>query len=188
MTSALPSHITESDVIPGVKLAQLRVFGDDRGQFMEIFRKDWFPERTWEIVQSNRSDSNAGVLRGLHFHRRQVDYWHVPRGHIRAALADLRRDSPAYGAVQIVKLSDDQPSGLFIPVGVAHGFYAVTDATLTYIVDNYYDGGDEMGVAWDDPTLHIAWGAGSPLLSQRDLANPRLLDIPPDTLQFHEGA
>jgi len=171
------TDIIESAVIQGVKLVQLSVFADDRGQFMELFRKDWFPERTWDIVQSNRSDSKAGVLRGLHYHRRQVDFWHAPRGRIRVALADLRQSSPTRGAVETIDLDPDNPCGLFIPVGVAHGFYAITDATLTYIVDNYYNGQDELGVAWDDPTLQINWGVDKPILSQRDHANPRLLDI-----------
>ena len=87
------TQITESDRIAGVKFAQLQVFGDERGRFMETFRKDWFPERTWELFQSNRSDSKAGVLRGLHYHFRQVDYWHVPIGRIRVGLADLRASS-----------------------------------------------------------------------------------------------
>ncbi len=176
------TDIIESAVIQGVKLVRLSVFADERGQFMELFRKDWFPERAWDIVQSNRSDSKAGVLRGLHYHRRQVDYWHAPRGRIRVGLADLRQSSPTRGAVETIELDQDNPRGLFIPVGVAHGFYAITNATLTYIVDNYYNGHDELGVAWDDPTLQIAWGVDKPVLSQRDLANPRLLDIPPGAL------
>lgn len=172
------TEIAESPLIAGVKLVHLRAFADERGRFMETFRKDWFPERTWDIVQTNRSESRAGVLRGLHFHRHQVDYWHVTRGRIRVALADLRSASPTYHAVQVIELDQDVPSGLFIPTGVAHGFYALTDATLTYIVDNYYNGKDELGVAWDDPALAIPWGIEAPILSQRDRDNPKLPDIP----------
>jgi dTDP-4-dehydrorhamnose 3,5-epimerase len=72
---------------------------------------------------------------------------------------------------------DDQ-LGLFIPIGVAHGFLALTDATLTYVVDNYYDGRDEFGVAWNDPDLGLDWGTSTPTISPRDQANPRLRDIP----------
>lgn len=176
------AEIIESEIIPGVKIVRLRSFQDARGQFMEIFRKDWFPERSWDIFQSNRSDSAAGVLRGLHYHHRQVDYWHVSRGEIRVALADLRRSSPAYGAAHTIDLGQDRPSGLFIPIGVAHGFYAKTEATLTYIVNNYYDGGDELGVAWHDPQLSIDWGVSDPILSDRDRQNPFLADIEPDKL------
>ena len=167
-------EIVESSVIPGVKIAYLRTFEDSRGQFMELFRKDWFPERSWDIVQSNRSDSVAGVLRGLHYHHHQVDYWHVPCGEIRVGLADLRRSSTAYGVSQTIDLGQKTPAGLFIPIGVAHGFYAKTDATLTYIVDNYYDGADELGVAWNDPTLNIDWDAEQPILSDRDRENSLL--------------
>jgi dTDP-4-dehydrorhamnose 3,5-epimerase len=132
------------------------------------------PERAWEIVQTNRSDSRAGVLRGLHYHFRQVDYWYAPHGRIRVGLADLRSASPTYGASAVIEIGDGHDLGVFIPPGVAHGFYALTDATLTYLVDNYYDGTDEFGVAWDDPTLAVAWEAVAPILSGRDLANPRL--------------
>ncbi len=176
------TEIVESTIIPGVKIAHLSAFGDARGQFMEFFRKKWFPERTWDIFQSNRSDSASGVLRGLHYHHHQVDYWHVIRGEIRVGLADLRPLSPAYGAVQTIDLSQSEPQGLFIPIGVAHGFYATTDATLTYIVDNYYDGDDELGVAWNDPTLNVPWNVDDPTLSDRDMANPILSDIAPERL------
>ncbi|HXF63882.1 MAG TPA: dTDP-4-dehydrorhamnose 3,5-epimerase [Caldilineaceae bacterium] len=176
------SNITESSIIPGVKLVTFRVYTDARGLFMETFRKEWFPERSWAIVQSNRSDSAPGVLRGLHYHHRQVDYWQVVAGSIRVGLADLRRSSPAFGAVQTFDLDSANPTGLLIPVGVAHGFVAKTPATLLYLVDNYYDGQDEYGVAWDDPRLDIDWGVQSPILSDRDRRNPRLDAIPVEQL------
>lgn len=171
--------IIESTRIRGVKQVHFHVFSDERGRFMETFRKEWFPERTWDILQSNRSHSAAGVLRGLHYHHHQVDYWQLLSGAIRVGLADLRRSSPTYGAVEVLNLHEAAPSGLFIPVGVAHGFYAQTDATLLYLVDNYYTGSDELGVAWNDPTLNIDWGVQAPVLSARDQANPRLRDITP---------
>lgn len=174
--------ITESSQIPGVYLVDLKPFADDRGRFIEIFRKEWFPQRSWEILQSNRSESVAGVLRGLHYHRRQVDYWHVVGGQIRAALVDLRRNSPAFGASQMIDMSQDDPLGLYIPVGVAHGFVSLTAATLLYYVDNYYDGADELGVAWNDPDLALKWPFEKPIVSDRDSSNPRLRDIPRDAL------
>jgi dTDP-4-dehydrorhamnose 3,5-epimerase len=172
--------ITESTLITGVYIAQLRPFADERGRFIETFRKEWFPQRTWETIQSNRSDSKAGVLRGLHYHFNQVDYWYVQTGRIRAALYDLRPSSPTYRAAQTLEMNDQ--FGLFIPIGVAHGFLALTDATLTYVVDNYYDGRDEFGVAWNDPNLGLDWGTADPLISPRDQANPLLRDIPADAL------
>ena len=83
--------ITEFSAIPGVLLVELRPFADERGRFTETFRKEWFPQRAWSNVQSNRSDSRAGVLRGLHYHFHQVDYWYLAAGRIRVGLADLRR-------------------------------------------------------------------------------------------------
>lgn len=168
------ADIIESQIIPGVKYVKLRVFADERGHFAETFRKEWFPERTWERVQTNRSDSKAGVLRGLHYHRNQVDYWYCPAGTLRVAMADLRAESTGYLQTETVEIGENNPMGVFIPVGVAHGFLALTDATLTYIVDNYYDGADEFGVAWNDPTLAIDWGIDEPLLSPRDRENPGL--------------
>jgi len=172
------TEIVESSRILGVKIVKLKAFGDERGRFLETFRKDWFPERTWDIVQTNRSDSRAGVLRGLHYHFRQVDYWYVPRGRIRVGLADLRRTSPTFGASEAIEIGEHNECGVFIPCGVAHGFYALTDATLTYLVDNYYDGSDEFGVAWDDPDLAVPWEVSEPILSGRDRVNPTLNNIP----------
>ncbi len=172
------SDITPSTAIAGVYLVKLTAYRDERGRFMETFRKEWFPQRSWDIVQTNRSDSRAGVLRGLHYHFRQVDYWYVAEGTIRAGLADIRPGSPTSGATETVEMGGDNQLGLFIPCGVAHGFVALTDATLTYIVDNYYDSADEFGVAWNDPQLNVAWGIEEPILSRRDAANPLLSAIP----------
>lgn len=175
-------QIEESPLIKDVQLVTLTPYADERGRFMETFRKAWFPQRSWEIIQSNRSDSKAGVLRGLHYHFHQVDYWYVVSGRIRAGLCDLRPGSPTYGATQIVEIGEGNPLGLFIPIGVAHGFVALTEATLTYVVDNYYDGADEHGIAWNDPDIALPWGVESPLLSPRDAANPWLKEIPAEKL------
>lgn len=172
------SHIEELATIKDVYVVTLTPYGDERGRFMEIFRKEWFPQRTWEVVQSNRSDSRAGVLRGLHYHFQQVDYWHLLKGQIRAALYDLRPDSPTSGTAFTIDLDGDKPAGLFIPQGVAHGFVALTDITLMYIVDKYYSGQDEFGVAWNDPDIAMPWGVAEPMISARDAANPFLKDIP----------
>ena len=99
---------------------------------------------------------------------------------IRAGLVDLRRSSPTYLASATIDMGEDNLLGLFIPEGVAHGFAALTDCTLIYIVNNYYDGGaDEFGIAWNDPQAKIDWGLADPALSQRDLENPLIADIPP---------
>jgi dTDP-4-dehydrorhamnose 3,5-epimerase len=173
-------EIQESPLIKGVQIVSLRAFEDERGRFIETFRKEWFPSRKWENVQSNRSDSRQNVLRGLHYHRQQVDYWYVPAGMIRAGLVDLRPNSSTYMATQTVEMGDENQVGLFIPVGVAHGFLALTNCTLMYIVDNYYDSTDEYGLLWNDSQVNLNWGIDNPILSERDLSNPRLENIPQD--------
>jgi dTDP-4-dehydrorhamnose 3,5-epimerase len=172
-----PAH--SLDGIDGAFVMPIRSFADERGQFMETFRREWFPWINWDRIQNNRSDSRAGVLRGLHYHFYQVDYWYVPRGVLRAALADLRPNSPTYMQTVTLEVGEDNNVGLFIPVGVAHGFVALTDCTLMYLVNNYYDGGkDELGVAWNDPDIALDWGIDSPNLSDRDQQNPLLKAIP----------
>ena len=172
----MPS-IKQSTSIQGLAIVELDIFEDDRGRFSEIFRKEWFPQRDWEVIQSNRSESEAGVLRGLHYHHKQVDYWHVTHGAIRAGLVDLRKHSQTYGTSLTLDLDHNKRIGLFIPVGVAHGFLSLTRATLIYIVDRYYYGSDEFGVAWNDPEINLEWGVKSPILSNRDRQNPRWKDI-----------
>lgn len=179
----IPDIIHESTDIAGVYTVSIRAFADERGQFMETFRREWFPWIDWSHIQSNRSDSKAGVLRGLHFHRKQVDYWYAMNGRIRAGMIDLRRSSPTYMASCVLEIGEENNLGLFIPVGVAHGFYALTDATLTYLVNQYYDGADELGIAWNDPDLDLDWGIDQPpVLSPRDQKNPRLCDIAAELL------
>ena len=174
-----PSPAQPFEPVHGVLTVPLTVLADERGRFMEIFRKEWFPHVSWERMQSNRSDSRAGILRGLHYHFRQIDYWCAFNGTIRVGLLDLRRDSPTWMQSATIDMGEDSQLGLFIPCGVAHGFAALTDCTLMYIVNSYYDGGkDEFGIAWNDPQANIDWGIQNPALSQRDRHNPLVADIP----------
>ena len=177
----MAERLKELDRIQGVFTMVHRAMVDERGRFTEIFRQEWFPQRSWEQVQCNRSESRRGVLRGLHFHRQQVDYWQCVDGCIRVGLYDLRPGSSTGGAGTILDMDSARPCGIFIPAGVAHGYLALTDATIIYVVDRYYDGGnDEFGVAWDDPDIGLAWGVeeGSEvILSERDTANPSLRDL-----------
>ncbi len=166
--------------IDGVILVHLLPHGDERGRFIETYRQEWFPGPP--MLQGNRSDSKAGVLRGLHFHRYQADYWYVPNGRILVALHDLRRSSPTRGKSLAFEIGEGADIGVYIPPGVAHGFQAVTVATLTYLVDQYYDASDEHGLAWDDPDAAIPWTLADPILSDRDKQNPKLADIPQDDL------
>ncbi len=171
------AQLIESPAIKGLTIAQLKIFEDPRGRFMETFRKEWFPQRSWNIIQNNRSDSKQGVLRGLHFHYHQVDYWYCPFGRIRAGLVDLRPDSPTFRNATTIEMGEENNIGLFVPIGVAHGFAALTDCTLMYVVDNYYDATDEFGVAWNDPELGLNWGVENPIISDRDAKNPLLKDV-----------
>jgi dTDP-4-dehydrorhamnose 3,5-epimerase len=92
-------------------------------------------------------------------------------------LHDLREGSPTEGATLALPLVDDEGRGVFIPPGVAHGFSALTDLTLTYLVDQYYNPADELGVAWDDPEIGADWGVTDPVLSARDRSNPRRAEL-----------
>jgi len=178
----MPEWIKDAPEIQGVQIAHLRAFSDSRGRFMETFRQEWFPQVSWARLQSNRSDSKAGVLRGLHYHFNQIDYWYMPSGKARAALVDLRPSSPTYLSTLMVDMGDDHNVGIFIPIGVAHGFVALTDCTLTYMVNNYYDGVDEYGVMWNDPQFQLDWGIENPIVSDRDQSNPLLADIAADKM------
>lgn len=173
--------ITESDVIAGVRFIDPRIHGDERGIFVETYRREWFPQGR-EMLQSNRGDRQAGAIVGLHYHLHQADYWYVPEGQARVVLHDLREGSPTDGATLVFDLGRDDDGehrhrGVFIPPGVAHGFAALTHMTITYLVDSYYNPADELGVAWDDPDIGADWGLVEPLVSGRDQANPRRADI-----------
>jgi dTDP-4-dehydrorhamnose 3,5-epimerase len=129
------------------------------------------------MLQGNRSDSAAGTIRGLHFHRKQADYWLCLKGTLLVCLHDARPGSPTQGVTQGIVLTDATDTGVYIPPGVAHGFAALEDATLTYLVDNYYDGGDEFGVRWDDPEVAMDWGITDPILSARDAECETLAEL-----------
>jgi dTDP-4-dehydrorhamnose 3,5-epimerase len=173
----MPS-ITESDVIAGVHVVEPDVFGDARGRFIETYRREWFPKGR-EMIQGNRGDRVAGCVVGLHYHLHQSDYWYVPFGTARVVLHDLREGGPTDGATLALDLSGENHLGVYIPPGVAHGFASLTDMTITYLVDGYYNPADELGVAWDDPAVGADWGVTEPILSDRDRANPRRTDLPP---------
>ncbi|HVE91029.1 MAG TPA: dTDP-4-dehydrorhamnose 3,5-epimerase family protein [Actinomycetota bacterium] len=175
------ANLKRSDLIDGVLIVDLQGRSDERGRFMETFRQEWFEGRP-PLVQGNRSDSRRGVLRGLHFHRHQADYWYAPFGRILVAMHDLRRSSGTRGASQWFEIGEGAELGVYIPPGVAHGFQALTDATLTYLVDRYYDPSDENGLAWDDPDAGIPWPLADPILSPRDMDNPKRQEIPEESL------
>ena len=169
-------ELIASSTINDVLLVRPDVHGDERGRFVETYRRSWFPLGR-EMIQGNRSEKQAGAVVGLHYHLHQADYWYVLRGSARVVLHDLRQGSSTDGATDVVDLDGDVDQGLFIPPGVAHGFAALTDVLLWYLVDGYYNESDELGLAWDDPTVGAAWGLTDPILSNRDKGNPRREDI-----------
>jgi dTDP-4-dehydrorhamnose 3,5-epimerase len=171
------AHISESTAIAGVWVVEPEVFGDPRGLFIETYRREWFPHGR-EMVQGNRANRQQGALVGLHYHLHQADYWYVPFGHARVVLHDLREGGPTDGATLELDLTGDNHRGVFIPPGVAHGFAAVTDMVITYLVDGYYNPADELGVMWNDPAIGADWGVTDPILSARDQANPVRVGIP----------
>jgi dTDP-4-dehydrorhamnose 3,5-epimerase len=170
-------QVLESDVIGDVMVVEPDAHGDSRGRFLETYRRSWFPLGR-EMVQANRSEKQAGAIVGLHYHLHQADYWYVLRGTARVVLHDLRQGSPTDGATLSLDLDGEVDRGLFIPPGVAHGFASLTDVTLWYLVDGYYNPADELGVAWDDPGIEADWGLSDPIISDRDRQNPRRADIP----------
>ena len=178
--------------IPGVRFGAVVRHADERGSFREVWRapepdgggQPASVEPDWPFVQANMSTSALGVLRGLHLHQRQLDYWVVASGTAFVALVDVRillagRVEPP--AVETRELAPDD--WVVIPPGVAHGFLALESLELMYFVTDWYDGSDELGFAWDDPTLGIPWPSlqavpgGRPILSDRDAANPSLADL-----------
>jgi dTDP-4-dehydrorhamnose 3,5-epimerase len=168
--------------IPGAEYGAIERHADDRGAFRELWRASAFPGRGF--VQANLSTSAAGVLRGLHLHRRQDDLWVVAGGRAFVALVDVRPlldDSGPGPLVETRELPADD--WVVIPRGVAHGFLALEPLDLIYLVTNEYDGSDELGFAWDDPAVGVPWPVldatadGRPILSGRDAANPALGDL-----------
>jgi dTDP-4-dehydrorhamnose 3,5-epimerase len=178
--------------LPGVRYGHLNRLADSRGSFMEIWRASAFGDLDREaaglpdahFVQANLSTSAPGVLRGLHYHRRQLDYWTVVGGRALVALVDVRpvvADLNAHAIVETRELAAGQT--VTIPTGVAHGFLALEPLQLLYLVTNEYDGSDELGFAWDDPAVGVPWPPlpgtpdGRPILSDRDRTNPSLAEL-----------
>ncbi len=177
--------------IPGVRYGTVQRHADERGAFRELWRESTVgridpghagaaSDAKPRFVQANLSTSAAGVLRGLHVHRRQLDRWVIATGRAFIALVDVRpmlAGAPRPG-VETRELSADD--WVEIPAGVAHGFLALDPVELLYLVTNEYDGSDERGFAWDDPVAAVPWPDvraapdSRPILSTRDRTNPSL--------------
>lgn len=167
--------------IPGVLIFEPKVFGDDRGWFMESFNQKVFDEAVGEhvsFVQDNHTLSKKGVLRGLHFQRpphAQAKLVRVVTGSVWDVAVDIRRSSPFFGRWVGVELSAENKRQFWIPSGFAHGFLALSDtAEFLYKTDSFYHAPSEGAVAWNDPQLAIEWPERSPVLAAKDAAAPLL--------------
>ena len=169
--------------LPGLVLVTPDLHGDDRGFFMERWKRSTYATHgiDAEFVQDNHSRSARGVLRGLHWQvppHAQGKLVSVLRGAIFDVAVDLRRGSPTFGRWAGVTLTDEDHRQLWVPPGFAHGFVVRSDsADVLYKTSGEYAPDAERGLRWDDPTVGIEWGEGPMHLSARDRANPALNDL-----------
>lgn len=161
--------------LQGLLLLRPRIFGDQRGHFLETFNRARFDEATGlrhEFVQDNESLSCAHVLRGLHFQEaphEQGKLVHVVRGAVLDVCVDIRPGSTTFGQHVKVSLSGTTKEMLWIPPGFAHGFVALeNDTVFAYKCTGYYHPAAERTLLWNDPELNIDWGLEAPLVSPKD--------------------
>ncbi len=171
--------------IPEVKIIEPKVFGDDRGYFMETWNQKQFEEQVTgkptRFVQDNHSKSQKGVLRGLHLQTEntQGKLVRVVSGEVYDVAVDVRKDSPTFGKWVGVYLSAENKRQLWVPEGFAHGFYVTSDeAEFVYKCTNYYDPQSEVSIQWDDEELNIEWPIDEELhLSVKDSNAKKLKDM-----------
>lgn len=156
-----------------------RVFGDDRGFFLETFQAERYATAAnihLPFVQDNHSRSRKGVLRGLHFQikKPQGKLVRVVHGEVFDVAVDLRRDSPSFGRWEGVYLSGENKRQFWVPPGFAHGFVVVSEtADFEYKCTDYYDPADEGAIAWNDQDLGVEWPEGLNVkLSDKDAKAP----------------
>ncbi|MBS0404846.1 MAG: dTDP-4-dehydrorhamnose 3,5-epimerase [Proteobacteria bacterium] len=178
--------------IEGVLILEPKVFGDARGFFMESYNRRTFADVSGldiDFVQDNHSRSARGVLRGLHYQLRQPQgkLVRVAAGAVFDVAVDIRRASPTFGRWVGVELTAENQRQLWVPAGLAHGFVVLSEsADFLYKTTDYYAPEHERCIAWDDPTIGIAWplaahGIHAPLLSAKDRAGLPLAqaELPP---------
>lgn len=178
--------------LDGVYIIEPKIFGDSRGYFMETHNMKQFSEfgLNMTFVQDNESRSTKGVLRGLHFQRKnsQGKLVRVTRGKVFDVAVDIRIGSRTYGKWEGVILSEENKKLFYIPEGFAHGFLVLSDeAIFNYKCTNLYSPEYEGGIMWNDPAINIEWpmeGIDNILLSEKDKNNPRLKEI--DLSQYPE--
>ena len=160
-----------------------KVFGDERGFFMETFQSERYAEVAGIIlpfVQDNHSRSSKAVLRGLHYQKTkpQGKLVRVVRGEVYDVAVDIRQGSSTFGQWEGVILSEENKRQFWVPPGFAHGFLVLSDtADFEYKCTEYYDASDEGSVLWNDPNLDIPWPIVTPILSDKDASADRLADL-----------
>ena len=174
--------------IEGLLILEPKVFGDERGFFLESYNQKAIDNALGHevrFVQDNHSRSAKGVLRGLHYQlppHAQGKLVCVTQGAVFDVAVDMRRGSPSFGRWVGVELSGQNHRQLWLPPGMAHGFLVTSDsADFLYKTTQYYAPEAERAVRWDDPTIGIDWPAldHAPVLSAKDAAAPRLADATP---------
>ena len=171
--------------IDGVYIIEPKVFGDNRGYFMESYNKEHFAEAglNMTFVQDNESKSSKGVLRGLHFQRKhsQGKLVRVTKGEVFDVAVDLRHGSPTYGMWEGVILNEENKRQFYIPEGFAHGFLVLSDeAVFNYKCTDFYSPEYDGGVMWNDPDINIKWPLDNieeVILSDKDKNHPNLKDL-----------
>lgn len=166
----------------GILVLEPHKFQDSRGFFLETFERNRYRELgiVEEFVQDNHSRSARGVLRGMHFTKRnpQSQLMTVIRGRVFDVVVDIRKESPTFGEWFGTELGDEGPRQIYMAHGFAHGFCVLSDtADLHYKVSQKYDVTDDAGLRWDDPTVGIKWPVSVPIISERDLKHPNLQGI-----------
>lgn len=172
--------------LDGLIAIEPAVHGDERGFFVETYRREWHEQAgipaEQAFVQDNHSRSSRGVVRGMHFQIGDgvAKLVRCARGKIVDVAVDLRAGSPTYGEWEAVELDEQSMRELYVPIGFAHGFCVLSDvADVLYKQTAYYDGAVERGIAYDDPEIGIQWPLpeGELIVSERDAAAPRLSEI-----------
>lgn len=182
MSKTIGNFTFNETSIEGIYTIDVKKHGDNRGYFMETYKKADFDQAglVYDFVQDNQSKSKAGVLRGLHFQKTfpQAKLVRCLDGEVFDVAVDLRKNSPTYGKWEGVVLSADKGNMFMIPRGFAHGFVVLSEsATFCYKCDELYHSEDEGGIMWNDPEIGIDWPyAGEPLLSEKDKKHPALKD------------
>jgi dTDP-4-dehydrorhamnose 3,5-epimerase len=175
-----------------VLIAELKVFNDDRGFFVENYHKKKYQDLgiSVEFVQDNLSFSCKGTLRGLHYQHPhgQAKLVQVLVGHVYDVAVDVRKGSKNFGRWLGVHLSDQNKRQVYIPQGFAHGFCVLSETALfSYKCSDLYTPDCEGGLLWSDPDLGINWPVKEPILSEKDAVYPRLKDVPVERLPGYEN-